>query len=617
MPAPDAAPRPAPTPLRFGRWELQPVERRLLADGAPQALGARAFDMLLLLAQRAGSLVTKDELLDTVWAGLVVEENNLQVQASALRKLLGAEAIATVPGRGYRFALAVQSAESAAAATPRPPRPEPLPLRLPALIGREAELAELPALLERRPLVTLVGPGGIGKTRLAQELAHRHAAADPRRVAWVELAALADAALLPGAVAGAVGVALPAGEPLAALAGALRPLELLLVLDNAEHLIDGVARLAEALLRGTAGVRLLVTSQAPLRLADEHVLRLDALALPPPDATAEQALAHGAVALLVERAQAADRRFALDARNLDAVLAICRRLDGLPLALQLAAARLPALGVQALADGLDRRFALLNAGSRGGPARHGTLQAALDWSHALLTPEEQALLRRLGVFAGGFTLELAAAVAADAQAEPWACADRLATLVERSLVSADGGELPRYALSETARAYALDRLAEAGELEVLRARHAAALRHRFAATQHDWLRLPDAEWLARYEPELDNLRAAIDWSVADAAETAVALVGAAAPLWHHLGLDAEARRAVAATEPLLHDAVPAPLAAAWWRGAQWAWADVDPARSRAAAERARRLYRELDDARGLYAQLTGEAGLWATPDARA
>jgi predicted ATPase/DNA-binding winged helix-turn-helix (wHTH) protein len=620
----------APARLRFGRFELQPTERRLLADGAPLALGARAFDMLCLLAASGGRLVSKDELLDTVWAGLVVAENNLQVQASTLRKLLGADAIATIPGRGYRFALPVRSDDAPAAAPPpapvaAAPRGSALLQRLPALIGRDAELGALRGLCDDAPLVTLLGPGGIGKTRLAQALAQERLDRAPEAVAWVELAPLAVPALLPGAVAAAVGLAPHTGsDPLAALAAALRPLDLLLVLDNAEHLLDGVARLAQALLRGTRGVRLLVTSQAPLRLEEERVLRLDALALPPAAAgaplTPAQALDHGAVALLVERARAADRRFALDAHNLDAVLAVCRRLDGLPLALQFAAARLPALGVQALADGLDRRFALLNAGSRGAPARHGTLQAALDWSHGLLAPEDQAVLRRLGVFAGGFTLELAVDVAAPGTPgfDRWELVDRLAALVERSLVAADGGDVPRYALSETGRAYALDRLAEAGEADALRRRHATALRARFAAAQDDWLRLPDDAWLARYAPELDNLRAALAWALAQDAETAVALVGAAAPLWHHLGLDGEARHAVEASAALVgHDGMPAALAAAWWRGAQWAWAETEPARSRAAAQQAHRLYRELGDAHGLYAQLTGEAGLWTTADEQA
>ncbi len=626
--------------LLFGRCELRPDERQLLIDGQPASLGARAFDLLATLVALRDRVVTKDELLDRVWAGLVVEENNIQVQVSTLRKLLGPTAIATLPGRGYRFCLPVEAGGLVAPLAPStvPPSPVapaalPEPGRMPSLIGRETALAELRARCAVESLVTLVGPGGVGKTRLAQQLAAERAREDPRAVAWVDLAALSDAALVPEAVAAALGLVATGAPPLQALVTALRCESVLIVLDNAEHLIEAVAELALVLLRGTAGVCLLVTSQAPLRVEGEVVWRLDGLTLPPPGVDVEAARSHGAVALLCERAQALDRRFRLHADNLGAVLEICRRLDGLPLALQLAAARVGSLGAQAVAERLDARFALLKSAARDAAPRHGSLQAALDWSWELLAPTEQAVFRRLGVFAGGFSLDGAAEVAsvdrrAEARLDRWDAIDALAALVERSLVQASAADPPRYALAETARAYALERLKAAGEAEVARDAHAAWVRRLFEPAAEDWLRLSDGDWLARYAGEIDNLRVALarlqdrlwaDPADADAQQALVALFGAAAPLWQHLALDAEARRWSEVAEPLLaaNGALPGPLAARAWRGIQWTWAAVEPARSRAAAHEAARLYLELGDVHGQFAQLAGEAGLYVGPDPRA
>ncbi len=606
-----AAPAHASPPagaLCFGPYELHPAQRRLLAHGEPLALGARAFDVLLALAERPGELIGKDALLERVWPGVVVEENNLQVHVSALRKLLGAQAIATIPGRGYRFTL--EPTQRAPAARPAPAS---LPERLPPLLGREADLVALRTLGEVHALLTVVGPGGIGKTRLAQALAQERAAVAPQSVVWVELAPLSDAALLPGALAAAIGLELAgSGPPLAALLSALKPLAVWIVLDNAEHLLEGVAALAQALLRGTAGVRLLVTSQAPLRIEGEALYRLDALAVPAPGATAEQALQHGAVALLAERAGALDRRFTVDAANVEAVVDICRCLDGMPLALQLAAARLPMLGAAALARGLAERFTLLQSGARGAAERHATLRATFDWSYALLGPVERRNFCRLGVFVGGFTLELARAALCDDSSDSWAVVDSLAVLVERSLVSADGRDPPRYALSETGRAYALARWSDPDHAEAaasLPARHAQALREVFEHAPTAYLGEPDALWLARFEPELDNLRAALAWALVHDGVCAVALVGAAAPLWRYLSLDAETQRAVQASEAHVASA-PSALAARWWRAAQWAWAEVAPTRSRAAGAAAQALYRGLGDTLGLYAELTAIAGQW-------
>ncbi|KQV98566.1 MULTISPECIES: winged helix-turn-helix domain-containing protein [unclassified Rhizobacter] len=604
-----------PDHYRFGRIALSPATRQLLIDGQPALLGARAFDLLQALVERSDRLVSKGELLDLVWPGLVVEENNLQVHVSALRKLLGAQAISTVPGRGYRFTMA-PSPSPAPAVAPAPPPRDALPERPVALVGRERELAELLAQLDGSGLVTLVGPGGIGKTSLARAAAQARREAWADGVAWVELASLTDASLIGGAIAQALSLQIAVGgDATPALLASVKNLEALLVLDNAEHLLDGLAPLVQALQQGAPGLRLLVTSQVPLHLASERLQRIEALAVPPDGSAAGPALQHGAVALFCERALAVDRRFALTDANVGAVTEICRRLDGVPLALELAAARVPLLGVAGIASRLDDRFRLLASSTRGTPTRQQTLQAALDWSLSLLTPAQRALFDSLGVFAGGFTLALAGAVLADgSDADGWAAIDGLALLSDHSLVQVGDGDPPRYALSESARAYAQSRLAQDPQADALRGRHARALRAFFAGAQRDWLRMADAPWLALYEPELDNLRAALAWSQQHDPETLVALVGAAAPLWHHLSLHAEARRWHDISEAMVDGNVPKPLAAAWWRAAQWVWAEASPGRSRGAADHAQSLFRALGDEHGLYAQLTGLAGLWHEPN---
>ena len=603
---------------RFDRFELRPAQRELLVDGQPAALGARAFDLLLALVEHRDRVVSKNELLDLVWPGLVVEENNLQVQVSTLRKVLGPKAIATVPGRGYRFTSGGEEL-SAPAHVPAPPRsptaPRALPQRPQTVLGRDGDLNALLALLDAHPLVTVVGPGGIGKTTLAHCAAHARASTWADGCVWVELAALTDARLVASTLAQALDLQLGAGDALPALVAALKPMQLLMVIDNAEHLADALAPVITAVLRESPGVHLLVTSQSPLKVQGEQQLRLEALSVPPERCTLAEATQHGAVALFAERAREADRRFALTDDNLPDVVEICRRLDGLPLALELAAARVPLLGVRGVAERLDDRFKLLAGSSRSAPTRQQTLQAALDWSLTLLPATERRLFAQLGVFAGGFTLTLAREVLTDDTLDEWTLIDALATLVDHSLLNVSGGEVPRYGLSETARAYALS---ASGETSLPRARHATAMRTFFDAAPADWLQMSDADWLARYEPELDNLRAALGFAHGQGdALTVVSLVGAASPLWHHLSLYDEARRWHEQSEAFVIEPTPPVLAARWWRAAQWAWNATDAERARAAASRALTLYRELGDVHGLYAELTGLAGMWREPNATA
>ncbi len=514
--------------LRFGRFELQPHERRLLVDGEPVLLGGRALDVLTLLAERAGSLVTKNELLDRVWPGLVVEEHNIVTQVSGLRKVLGGDLIATIPGRGYRFTARV---ERAADAEPTPPPPlspdaEPaaalalrtnLPATLPPLIGRDAELRDLQAATATHRVVTLLGAGGTGKTLLAQHLLRQAQASFEHGVCMVDLAPVTDAAAVAGAVATALGVAAGRRDPLAGLCEAMAPLRLLMVLDNAEHLLAEVARVVDALHRTAPDVRMVITSQAPLRLSAERPFRLGGLALPPAGASVQQAAVCGAVALFVDRARVAARRFELNDETLAPVLHLCRQLDGSALAIEMAAARLPLLGLAGLVSALDERLALLTHNQRDRPDRQQALRAMLDWTHALLSEAEQKVFRRLAVFVGSARLAAAQEVAMDDELDAWAVLDALAGLVDRSLVAlVDTGGEPRYRLLESPRAYALQRLQAAGEADRTRARHVRATTAFFV---HEISRIYSTESRSRearieaLRPDFGNGLAAFDLAV--------------------------------------------------------------------------------------------------------
>ncbi len=577
-----AAPDSAAATLRFGRFRVDASERALWVDGEPAKLGGRAFDILLALAERRERAVSKNELLDIVWPKLVVEENNLQVHISALRKLFGAGVIATIPGRGYRFAAALDDVgepppRAIAEPTAVPPHvPTNLPVEPQPLYGRDADVDAARRLVEEHRLVTITGAGGIGKTRVGQAVAHALRDRYADGVWLVELAPLADAALLSAGVAQALKIQLRGVRDMRdELVDALQSQRLLLVLDNCEHLIDEVSLLAQALLTRTPQVRLLVTSQEPLKLPAEHLVRLGTLDVPAPDASAPDAIRCGAVRLFVERVQALDPRFAFDERNVTAVIDIVRQLDGLALAIELAAARVPALGVQGVRERLGERLRVLTAGARIALRRYQTLRAALDWSFNLLDADEQAVFRRVGVFSGGCTIEAVQQVAADDRLDEWAVLDVVARLVDKSLVVADGDDRPRYRMLESARAYALEKLAAAGETDALARRHAACYAELFERNVDAWydVRLSDDGYLAARALELDNLRAALAWSLGDCGDTAtaLALLAHTAPLSLILPLLDESERWCETLTRRLRGAPPSPRREAWNQYLQVQW----------------------------------------------
>jgi predicted ATPase/DNA-binding winged helix-turn-helix (wHTH) protein len=584
-------------PFRFGRFEVQPDTRRLLDAGVPVVLGQRGFDLLLALVERRDRVVSKSELLDAVWPGLVVEENNLQVQVSALRKVLGPQAIATIPGRGYRFNAELDDPSGPAAASPvqRPAEARGnLPRHLPPLVGREEELAALPALVRGHRLVTVVGAGGIGKSRLTVACAHLLARDYPDGVWLVELAGVGEPELLANTVAQALGVRTSGpGFAEAELVASIGARRVLLVLDNCEHLLDAVVPLVRALVDGTQAT-LLATSQEPLRLPDEQQYRIAPL---------DEA---GGVALLEARVRAIDARFALEEDNLDLARDICRRLDGLPLAIELAAARVPTLGLRGVRDKLDARFKLLTGGARSRLRRHQTLRAALEWSHHLLSDEESRVFRRLGVFAGGFTVELAQSVASDGDLDEWRVLDLLGQLVDKSLVTADPGDPPRYRLLESARAYALEQLAHDEDHDAFR-RHALAMRDFIRPIDDANLdcELRSDEYAAKVLPELDNLRAAYAWASHDGRDPALALAIAA-----HCGALADyafecGDWLLACRRWIDHPDVDNAVAARYWRAlaASNMLLRVPMTQQADAAQRAQALYRSLGQPRRVVSSL--------------
>ena len=602
-----------PEPLRFGRFELQPSERRLLADGESVALGARAFDVLLTLAERPGRLVSKQALMDLVWPGLVVQENNLAAQVSALRKVVGEAVIATIPGRGYRFVARAEPVAPAHGSAPSSPARPPslrtnLPVELPALLGRAYELDTLGAQVDGHRLVSVVGAGGMGKSLLTQHLLHARRDTYPQGVCWVELASVTEPAALPGAIATALGVEAGHGEPLAALVGAVTPLSLLLALDNAEHLLDAVAGLAAALVDAAPGLRVVVTSQAPLRLAAERVFRLGPLAVPGEALPATKALQYGAVALFAERARAIDGRFAIGDANAAAVIEICRALDGLPLAIELAAARAPTLGVRPLLESMQDRLKLLTTSrNRTAPQRQQALRAALEWSYGLLTPREQTVFRRLGVIAGSASLGLIQQVVADdgerAELGRWAMLDALDILVDRSLVtvlSIDDDREPRYRLLESPRAFALERLEAAAERAAVQRRHAHAVAAMFDAAYVDYFsgRVGADAWMQQRELDFDNAREALHWARSENAIDVELRVGATLLRALPSSLHAERMALASACEARLDPTLPEPLQAQVWIELSCAFADTHKQRARQAAEQALRLARGMNGSRG-------------------
>jgi predicted ATPase/DNA-binding winged helix-turn-helix (wHTH) protein len=535
--------RPDDRAARFGPYQVLAHKRLVLADGQAVQLGSRALDILLVLLAHAGAVVSKEQLIAQVWPDSVVEDINLRVHIAALRKALGdgrdgQRYIATIPLRGYSLVAPVTWQTPAADASKAVEHN--LPRRLSPMIGRGKVVDSLVRQLRQQRFVTLVGPGGIGKTTVALHVAERLLANYSQGVRLLDLAPLDSASQLLSTLASTLGLPLRGDEPMHDLASHLRERQMLLILDNCEHLIDAVAELAESLLKAAPRIGILATSRELLRAEGEHVQRLGPLACPPPEPTMTQAQALGfpALQLLVERAIANQGQFELSDSEVPLAAELCRCLDGIPLALELAAAQIGALGLAGVLAQLADSCRLLNRGRRTAPARQQTLHATLDWSYKLLSAHEQASLRRLSVFPASFTLDAATALIETDEAAPLPCLT-IGQLVAKSMVSADASNEPvHYRLLDTTRTYAVEKLRADAEESRVRRRHAHYCLTLVNQALQEWEVTPPQHWIKRFAARIDDLRVALDWCFAAPGEEAVAILLTAnsTPLWQELSL---------------------------------------------------------------------------------
>ena len=537
----------------FGPFRLFAAERLLEKSDEPLQLGGRALDILITLVERAGEVVTRKELISRVWPDVIVEEANLRVHVAGLRKALGdghdgARYVANVPGRGYCFVAPVtRSASQRALLQARPPvtdRLRKLPARLTRMIGRDDTVRALSAELMTRRFVSIVGPGGMGKTTVAVWIAHALIDDFAGAVFFVDLGALTDPGLVPTAVASALGFMMQAQDPILSLLTFLGERRVLLVLDNCEHVIDAAAALAERVVSDAPRANILATSREALRVEGEHVHLLYPLDRPLDEVglTASEALKFSAVQLFMERAAASGNRAELSDADAPVVARICRRLDGIALAVELAAGRVSSHGIRGTAELLDNRFKLLWQGRRTALPRHQTLNAMLDWSYNLLGQRDKLVLCRLSVFVGVFTLKAALSVAG-ADANDADAADAVASLVAKSLISTSTiGESTYYRLLDTTQAYAADKLAECGEVDTIARRHAVYYSNYLGHDEVIQSKFSEHN-LSGYSPHIGNVRAALEWAFSDRGDIAVGveLAACAAPLFVGLSLLDECR----------------------------------------------------------------------------
>jgi predicted ATPase/DNA-binding winged helix-turn-helix (wHTH) protein len=564
----------------FGPFRLFPTARVIESNGVPLALGNRALDILIVLVERAGEVVSHRELISRAWRGLVVDPGNLRVHISGLRKALGDTEgapgyIANVPGQGYCFVAPVMRASSpdpaqlspATVCDPAAQRRRALPPMLARMIGRDDMVRTIAADLRAERFVTIVAPGGMGKTTVAVSVAHAMMEEFSGMVCFVDVGAIKDPWLVPATIASALGLAIQTEDALPPLMAFLLSARMLLVLDNCEHLIDVTAPLAERIFFDAPSVHILATSRETLRVEGEHACWLPPLESPEPGSNlkAGDILTFPAVKLLVERAAASDSRFELNDANAPLVADICARLDGVALALELVGGRVGTYGVEATLNLLTRRLGLHWQGRRTALPRHQTLHALLDWSYGLLAESERLVFQRLSIFVGTFTLEGAQAVAAGGDLSETHVASTVDHLVAKSLVSAASAEdgVIRYRLLEMTRAFAFNKLLESGEEAAVARRHARYL-----------VLLLDSSFGGRLEPSLDhrtaarrehlgNVRAALEWcfgkglpgtAAPNNAALAVELAAASAPAFLEFSLLIECDKWSAAALALVDDA---------------------------------------------------------------
>jgi predicted ATPase/DNA-binding winged helix-turn-helix (wHTH) protein len=551
--------------LSFGPFSLFGAERLLKKADEPIPLGGRALDILIALAERAGEVVTHKDLISTVWPDVTMENANLRFHIAALRKALGdgregARYISNIAGRGYCFVAPVTRSSAkrpgpvtGVTTTERVPK---LPPRLARMVGRDDTVQALAQQLQVWRFVSIVGPGGVGKTTVAISAAHMLVDGFDDAVFFIDLAALTDPQLVPTAVASALGFMVQTQDPLVSLLAFIADKKILLVLDNCEHVIGVAAALAERVVSEAPQAHILATSREALRVEGEHVHLLYSLDCPPEDVglTAMEALGYPAAQLFMERAAASGYGVVLSDVDAPVVARSCRRLDGMALAIELAASRVGSFGIRGTAELLDNHFNLLWHGRRTAPPRHETLNAMLDWSYSLLSEREKVALCRLSVFVGDFTLQAACSVASETDADEADVIDAVASLVAKSLISTtaiNGSTF--YRLLDITRTYAATKLAARDEADRVARRHAI-----FYAKflEHDEIiqSLFGEHGLSGYVPHIGNVRAALGWALSDRGDIAIGneLATWAASLFVGLSLLEECRswceRALAALD---------------------------------------------------------------------
>ncbi|MGO4355117.1 winged helix-turn-helix domain-containing protein [Rhizobium sp. RAF36] len=539
----------------FGAFELFPERRLLLEAGTPLKLGPRAFDLLAVLVERGGEIVSNSELLRLVWPHAVVDQVALRVHLSSLRKALlpgngGRSPISNISGRGYTFTIPIEGRsgepEAGVLVARAPFSKRNLPLAGKRLIGRDDDVANLLARLRHVRLLSIVGPGGIGKTSVAVSLAEVAGGEYTGGIAFVDLATMSDPRLLWTTIAAAAHVVTVNEHVSKAVVAALIGRRCLVILDNCEHMVESAAEAAQMLYEQVPSLDVLATSREPLRADAEHVHRLAPLDCPKDDelVAADEIDGYSALELLVERTVANNESFQL--RNEDVVVAaaLCRKLDGLPLAIELVAAGVSTFGLRTVASNIENRYSVILKAPRTATARHQSLTAVLDWSYETLSDLEREVLKSLGLFQGAVDFQTASSFLARSLVSSDDAVDAIYSLHTKSLLSADlGQDEIQYRLLETTKLYVIGKLRDEGHFDDLALRHAEFFRDYFVEAEADWNLLPQKEWRAHYAGKLVELRAAIDWAMAAPGSLALGaeLLTITAPLWTELGLVAEYR----------------------------------------------------------------------------
>ena len=562
--------------LEFGPFRLIPSRGLLLEDNKPCRLGSRALLILTALVERAGETVSKHDLLARAWPDTFVDDANLRVHVAALRKALGdgqagTRYIMNVMGRGYCFVAPVTRSDSDTqqpAAREHARGPSNLPAPLSRVLGRTEAMSSVAVQVPMRRCVSVVGPGGIGKTTFAVAVGERLLPVYDQGVWFIDMASVSERHQIPFAMASVLGVSINSGNPVPSLVGYLRDKHLLLLIDNCEHLVDTIAPLVETILRQAPNVHILATSREALRAEGEWVYRLKAMETPSASEslTAAEALKFDAVQLFVERASASLDGYRLTDADAPAAAEICRRVDGLPLAIELIAARIDLFGVRGLATMLNDHFLLVSEGQRTAQPRQQNLLGALDWSYRLLSSVEQTILCRLAVFQGDFTLDAAVMVATGNGVTQEQVYSGILTLSSKSLITTDVTGASRehhHRLLHVTRAFVAQKLAQSSDRDRVVRLHADYLCRLFAQAEAEWEKTERQVWMASYARTIDDVRTALDWAFSPEGDAAigVALTARAIPLGFQLSLIEEVKAWL--ERALLHApllAVPQPLA---------------------------------------------------------